>query len=121
MMEDLQDFISRSLAEYAEDVKQTVNEAAKNVGKETVKELKKTSPKLTGNYKKGWTKKIQNKGRGIKKVIVYNKNAPHLTHLLEHGHAKRNGGRVAAKVHIEPAEIKAADNFEQTVREELSR
>ena len=121
MMEDLQDFISRSLAEYAEDVKQIVNEAAKNVGEETVKELKKTSPKLTGNYKKGWTKKVQSKGLGIKKVIVYNKNEPHLTHLLERGHAKRNGGRVAAKVHIEPAEIKAADNFEQTVREELSR
>ena len=119
-MEDLQDFIARSLTEYAEDVKQIVNEAAKNVGEETVKELKKTSPKLTGNYKKGWTKKVQSKGLGIKKVIVYNKNEPHLTHLLERGHAKRNGGRVAAKVHIEPAAAKAADNFEQTVREELS-
>ena len=120
MMEDLQDFISRSLAEYAEDVKQIVNEAAKNVGEETVKELKKTSPKLTGNYKKGWTKKVQSKGLGIKKVIVYNKNEPHLTHLRERGHAKRNGGRGEAKVHIEPAAAKAADNFEKTVREELS-
>ena len=51
-MDNLQDFIARSLTEYAEDVKQIVNEAAKNVGEETVKELKKTSPKLTGNYKK---------------------------------------------------------------------
>lgn len=119
-MDNLQDFISRSLNEYVGDVKLIVNEAAKNAGKETIKELKKTSPKQTGNYKKGWTKKVQNKGQGIKKVIVYNKNAPHLTHLLEYGHAKRGGGRVAAKVHIEPAEIKAADNFEQTVREELS-
>ena len=63
---------------------------------------------------------MQSKGLGIKKVIVYNKNEPHLTHLLERGHAKRNGGRVAAKVHIEPAAAKAADNFEKTVREELS-
>jgi len=121
MMEDLQDFIARSLTEYAEDVKQIVNEAEKNVGEGAVKELKKTSPKQTGNYKKGWTKKIQNKGRGIKKVIVYNKNEPHLTYLLEHGHAKRNGGRVAAKVHIDPAAAKAAEEFEKTVREELSR
>ena len=47
------------------------------------------SPKDTGDYKKGWRIK-QDKAR--KSIIVHNATDYQLTHLLEHGHVKRNGG-----------------------------
>ncbi|MCQ4931437.1 HK97 gp10 family phage protein, partial [[Eubacterium] rectale] len=45
------------------------------------------------------------------------KNRYQIAHLLEHGHAKRGGGRVAARPHIAPAE----ENGIQQLEEEIER
>ena len=37
-------------------------------------------------------------------AVLYNKTDGALTHLLEHGHALRQGGRSPAIVHIQPVE-----------------
>jgi len=58
----------------------------------------------TGTYSKSWAVKNTKETANALEVTVYSRNKYQLAHLLEHGHAKRNGGRVAGKSHIAPAE-----------------
>ncbi|MFS0591715.1 HK97 gp10 family phage protein [Cytobacillus horneckiae] len=108
---DLTDEIMRQLRMYEHDVSEKVDEAKKEVSEEAVSKLRQLSPKgATGNYRKGWrVKKVGNK------FVVHNATNYQLTHLLEKGHAKVGGGRVAPRVHIRPVEEKAIDDFLERV------
>lgn len=102
--------IARALQEYTTEVEEGLEKVKVEVAKKTAETLKQTSPKLTGDYAKGWA---------IKKVgtaqVVHNRTNYQLTHLLEKGHAKRGGGRVSAIPHIAPAEELAIEEFESEV------
>lgn len=88
-----------------------------DVAKETVKELKATSPRRKGpqggQYKKNWAYKKLREDSVRSQVVIYEKKPEYrLTHLLEKGHAKRGGGRVDARPHIKKAEEKAIKSIE---------
>jgi hypothetical protein len=102
--------IARALSEYTNEVKEGVEKAQLEVAKETVQDLKETSPKLTGDYQKGWTRKKVGTAE-----VVHNKTNYQLTHLLEKGHAKRGGGRVPAYPHIGRAEDRAVREYIERV------
>lgn len=102
--------ITRALRRYVDEVDEEVQAAAEEVAGQSVDKLKQTSPKKTGAYAKSWTMKKKGKG-----WIVHNKKHYRLTHLLEKGHAKVNGGRVGAKVHIAPVEHNAINDFIERV------
>ena len=114
--------IAKGLAEYSQDVVEKVNVSSEEVGKAAVKQLKQTSPKRpgSGKYAKSWTMKTEPEVGQPHKRIVHVK-APHyrLTHLLEHGHAKKGGGRVEGKPHIRPAEEMVIREFMSEVEEAI--
>ncbi len=106
---DISAVIAAELETYTKEVVEDIAKAANEVSTELVSTLKQSSPKKTGKYAKSWTKKKEGN-----RYRVYNKKYQ-LTHLLEYGHVKRNGGRVAAKAHIRPAEEDAVKEFVEKV------
>lgn len=104
--------------DYSQDVQDIFNNAIQEVAKDAVKELKRTSPKRSGAYAAGWASKIE-RGMFGDKAVIYNKNHYQLTHLLEHGHAKVNGGRVNGIPHIKPAQDNAGEEFVRIVEGKL--
>lgn len=119
-MDDLSAQLADMMREYTSEVEVAVSNAIEEAGKELLKDVKEKSPKSQdgGDYQKGWCLKIEQSG-SKKTAIVYNKTRYHLTHLLEHGHAKRNGGRVNAIPHIKPAEEKAETELMRRIEEAI--
>lgn len=109
--------IVNELRRYTTIVAEEVEEAKDIVSKDLVKNLKETSPKQTGAYARSWTRTKQGN-----KYIIHVKS-PHyrLTHLLEKGHAKVGGGRVAAKVHIRPAEVQAINDYLERIERAIQQ
>lgn len=111
--------IMKYLSEYTNDISEVVEIVSNKVGKDATNELKQESPKLTGDYAKGWRLKKDKIGKNRYTVKIYNKTDYQLTHLLEFGHVTRNGGRTKANPHIRPVEEKYIKIFEQELKKEI--
>ena len=101
-IEQLADQIESLMREYTTDVVDEVYDAVFDAADEAKDELKETSPERTKRYKRGWSVR-RTRGANFVQAIVHNREY-RLVHLLEKGHAKRGGGRVAAIPHVKPAE-----------------
>lgn len=108
--------IAKEMEEYRQDVTDGLKQEIKKVAKECKNEIQQNAPELTGDYKKSWrVKEAYESAEGIR-VVVHSKNEYRLAHLLEYGHAKRNGGRVEGKPHIQPAEQHAEEKLMKKVK-----
>ncbi len=115
-LSDVQKEIIDSLKDYTAEVVEDSKKKVQQVGKETVAQLKEKSPKRSKEYSKSWkVKKVFENADEIK-VRIYNEKYYRLTHLLEYGHAKRDGGRVDPIPHIRPAEEAAAKKLDKKVK-----
>lgn len=123
--DEIQKAISDYLESYAEDITEDVKETTDTTTKEAVKELQETSPKGKGSrskpYHKGWTKQKGKENKGKYIVKIHNKTNYQLTHLLEFGHATRNGGRTKAIEHIRPLEDKYNKLYEKRITTVIKR
>lgn len=108
--------IAAELAAYDQDVTDGLKKEVRKVAKEMVGQLKQTSPRDSGEYASGWKAKVEYESAQDIRVRVYNAKKHSLTHVLENGHAKVNGGRVEGIPHIGPAEQQAADKLENKVK-----
>lgn len=116
--------VKKILSEYGNDVYSDLDTITKRVGQKGVQALRNesldkfpSSGKHKKRYGQYWTSTTE-KGRLYTRVIIHS-NQPGLPHLLENGHAKVNGGRVAGKAHISPVEQKLVAEYEQEVGTKL--
>ena len=113
--------MGKILDKYGDDMKDVTGRLVKRAGKEARDKLQQTSPKKSGIYAKSWaTAEFESSALGAW-VTVYNKKKPGLAHLLEHGHALRNGGRTRAFPHIKPVEEEVKQRSEEHTSELQSR
>lgn len=95
--------IVQAVKEYTEDVAEAVAQEVDATSKAVLDDIQAASPVKSGEYKKGWRRTESETGSGRIRYIIHQKKKPQLVHLLELGHAKRDGGRVEGKPHLRPA------------------
>ena len=119
-IDDMASEVMKGLNEYAELADVSMKKAVRKTATAVKNEISANAPEKTGRYKKSWaTKKVKENSHTLE-MTVHSKNRYQLTHLLEKGHALRNGGRARAFPHIAPAEEHGAEMMEDLIRKELS-
>ena len=119
--EQLAQEVMAGLEEYKDLAVDVLKKEIQEAGKTAKKQIEQTAPKRTGRYAKSWAVKKVSETSSSLEVTVHSRNRYMLTHLLENGHAKRGGGRVAAIPHIAPAEEAAAEALERNIETALGR
>ena len=116
----LADAVMEELTEYNKLAEDTMKKAVTKAGQTVRKEIQAGAPIKSGKYAKSWrTKKTKETSRALE-VTVYSPSRYMLAHLLEHGHAKRGGGRTRAFPHIAPAEEAGEKQLEADIIRGLS-
>lgn len=118
---NLETEIAKILTKYGDEVAENIQKVTKELaqkGAKAVKQNAKSDFKGTGKYAAGWTSQAK-EGRYSSQGIIYNRAKPGLPHLLEHGHAKRGGGRTDGREHIAPVEQEVIRSFEEAIKEAL--
>ena len=116
-IDQLADAVNEQLQEYNKLSAEVVKTAVTKAGNAVKKDIGANAPRKSGRYAKSWRTKKTKETSTERQVTVYSPTRYMLAHLLEHGHAKRGGGRVRAIPHIAPAEEAA----EETLRKDIER
>lgn len=116
---DFLESVQGELDEYVSEVTEQTQKAVKTVARKTVQEVKRGSPVRYGYYKKNWVQSTLYEGDHGITISIHNKEHYRLTHLLENGHAKVNGGRTKAFPHIAPAEKFAQRELQREIETKI--
>lgn len=119
-IEELAVEIVKAVAEYTDDVVAAIESEVEATSRAIVEDIRTNSPRKTGEYAKGWTRRKGGQPGSIS-YTIYNRKKPQLTHLLEHGHAKKGGGRVEGRPHIGPAVDKHIPAMERRIEQIIER
>ena len=112
-IDELTSAVMEQLDEYRELATDEMKKAVKDAGKTVKTEINASAPVRTGRYAKSWKSRTTAESYSDIEVTVYSPKRYMLAHLLEHGHAKRGGGRVRAIPHIKPAEERGEEQLER--------
>ena len=111
--------IMKGLTEYADLATDEMKSAVKKAGKTVKDEIKANAPKKTGQYAASWTAKTTLETAHSLHLTVHSPKKYQLAHLLEHGYAKRGGGRTKAQPHIALAEELGVKQLEKEIERNL--
>ena len=107
--------IGSILDEYADAQTDILDKGLRAGAKLAAQEWRDGAPVDTGQYKKSIHYKKMPSDPEKPEYRVYSKQYQ-VVHLLEKGHAKIGGGRVAARVHVEPAAEAGFNKAYETVK-----
>ena len=120
-IEGFEDAVTDLLKTYAGEVKEGIDGKAKESIKQLVKTTKATAP--VGNRDKHYRDSIKSKGFHTRRTdwYIWYVDGPdyRLSHLLENGHATRNGGRVEGTHFIKKAADPILEDYLKAVEEVL--
>ena len=122
-VDELAAAIVEELQQYSDEVTAKVKDTIDKVSEDCNEEIKKhiTFKERTGKYVKNFAiKKGAYEDKYNKRNTWYVKNPNYrLTHLLENGHAKVNGGRTQAYPHIKYGEEIAKRELPEKIKEAI--
>lgn len=114
--------IVKQMQLYSDEVNEKVKQAVDDVSKTMLAETKATAPdkRGRGSYKRAMkVRRLEETMRVRKKIWYVETPLYRIAHVLEKGHAARDGSRVKAYPHIQPAADKANREFERRVKEAI--
>lgn len=114
-IDELSDKIVETVREFTDEVSARIPGIVEANAKGAMYDLRSNSPRSTGDYGKGWKLKKTYSREGFVGYLIHNATDYQLTHLLELGHANRDGGRTQAFPHIGPV----ADAWGMRLTEQL--
>lgn len=117
----LADALQQELGLYHKDVTERVNVVGRTSIKKLLKLTKANAPKASGDFKKSLTvTETDDAGTGVKSFTLHAKPPKHrIFHLLVHGHATRNGGRVKGDPFLQNAVDAVLPEYEEAIEEAL--
>ena len=118
---ELANEVMKGLKEYADLATEDLKKDVEKAGKKVKEQIESTAPKDTGKYAKSWAVKKTRETSDSIELVVHSKTRYQLTHLLEFGHAKRNGGRVAARPHLAAAEQAGIEQLTRDIERDLQK
>lgn len=118
-VDGMADAIMEELTKYSDLAADELKSAVKSTAQSVRKDIHATAPSRTGKYKKSWSVKTMKETSESIDLVVHSRNRYQLAHLLEHGHAKRGGGRTQARPHIAPAEQAGNEKLVKTIEQKL--
>lgn len=121
---DLSAAVDGILEQYGEEVDGVISDSIKEVSTKAAQKLhdvrefsEKGHP--TGAYSADWTFEFVPSGRFKTTSTIHNADHYQLAHLLEFGHANRNGGRTPGYPHIGKVNTWAEDEVVQEIERRL--
>jgi len=120
-VDQLAEEVNRVLMEYNSLASDDVKKACRKTARFVKESISANAPVRTGRYAASWAVKKDSESTDSIHFTVHSKNRYQIAHLLEKGHAKRGGGRVAARPHIAPAEQAGIRMLEEDIVKALEK